>query len=121
MKITIDKASILLCEKDDAIEMARSEAEWIDADVLKYCAREILENYYGNSVYIETVITLPRLKVCKNHYKLTVYAENMLIKARVAGEDCRIINMGFDVIATYNEGDRGAFIETYKSEGYRVI
>ena len=121
MKITIAKDAILLSEKAEAMEMAKSEAEWIDADVLKYCAREILENHYDKTVYISDILKLPRLKICKNHYKMTVYAEDMIVMDHISGEGDFVHNIGFDVIATYNEGERSAFLQTYKSTGHGVI
>lgn len=121
MKITIDKKAVLLSEVDEAKELIKNESGWIDADVLQYCVREIIENHTGESVWIENVLSMPKLTVCKNRYKLTVYANDMIVKIHTANRGDEIIIISFDVLATYNDGYRGAFVQWFKSAGYGVI
>lgn len=104
MKIKIDREQITLAQKNEAIEMAKTES-WIDADTLKSCAARILKAHHGvENVYVGELLSVGELKVTVNHYQLTVWADRVTVDYAV-GSDPKIAILAFDVL--YNSSEAG--------------
>lgn len=113
MKISINRDVITLAQKQEALEMSKAESEWIDANALKDMAARIICQYYGKETgeYINEVVQLPRLSVTMNHYRMTIWADDMIVTYYHDGPKMAILC--FDVI-WMNQGQKPeAFLQVF--------
>ena len=80
MKITLDKNTITLGSKEEALQFAK-ENEWITKDELKQCAELVLRKYHNyNWNLVDEIISLPKLEVTRTMGSFSIYATNMIVK-----------------------------------------
>lgn len=127
MKITLDKETISLAKKDEALRYA-ADNTWIDKQTLTICANEILRKYYDNQcIQIEEIVSMPKLEVM--YYTLDgfhVYANDMIVKywhktpedQSPFGDKMAILGFTVDYVL---EGTVGAFIQVFGNTASRVI
>lgn len=120
MKISIDKASVTLSLLEGAKQMAKSEKQWIDAQVIENASKTVLDYHYLNDgVYMENIVKLPELIVTVNRHCLTVWARECYVEYYRRGKKY-IACLCFDLLAAVN-GNVDAFIQTFERDDARTI
>lgn len=81
MKIALDKNTITLAKKEDALQYA-TENTWIDKETLACCAAKVLRKYYNTQYTVaDEIISMPKLEVVYNDcLGFCIYANDMIVK-----------------------------------------
>ena len=69
MKIILNKKAIMMSEVDEAKELAKDYSSWLDNEIIENFANKAVNESCGK------LIKINKLEVCKNHYKLTIWAD----------------------------------------------
>ena len=82
MKITLDKATITLAKKEEALQYA-AEWSWIGKDEFETVATMALRKYHNtdHGIFDVEIIKAPKLEVVNSLYiGLNLYASEMIVK-----------------------------------------
>lgn len=126
MKIGIDKKTITIEQAQEAKEFAKAEGEWIDKDVLKTCAGKVLTKYYSDTeegftgwICIDEVISTGKVEVSIDHWKMCVYASDVVVKFWQHGTKFAIVSMNVQDVAI--EDNVHSYVRIFGETDGRVI